>query len=587
MKFFLLLVSAIALLNGKDYCILASSNPNKHAADEKVFLTRYPSLGAIEKYNNLYEYKIYTQRGYSDSKALLAQVKKNYKSAFLINCTPKKQKIENQEIVTQQAVSQQEKAVPKEVAVVKTVAPTHIALKEKALQSKHTVVDAKKISYVDTTPTIEEPIVLQKHQIPDLYKTDIKQETDTLSLQTYMDTFMKHNDGVDEAYYQKKIDELMVEIRKDYYNFDVYLDGYVRTGRSVPVQGGINVAGDYTGAGVALNANKVLWNGNYDLINNTYDVLNNRLAEIKELSAKDKLAVLGVSLYTSLFYSQEKLRMLEKLYKKQVDMVSLVKEGYKVGKYSAIAHLDAQNDLLTLQKDLQRLREVHRHNSYLLRDSMESKSEKPLHLNEPKIDFKLTSLSETEKEAIKNSNEIAIESNQLQLTKADLLFQKRRFYPEIKFNSYLGYGLGDLKTFDFSHTGKGEYWQLGLEFKMPIYNRNDIRLNEQRELYAVMKQKSKFSLKQRAILAQVDSYYNSITRIIDERAIVHKQTELMGQKMSVAKEQFGMGIIPYSTYSDAVKDYLTYKDEYTNMQQQYMQNTSILSIVIGKKSFYE
>ncbi len=579
----------MSLVSGKDYCILASSNPVKHTADEKVFLTRYPSSGVIEKYKDLYEYKIYTQKSYSDSKVLLQEVKKNYRGAFLINCTPRKGSQAVKTLVKEvKVIAKKKRVVTPIVLPAQEEKPKKVvALKEKPIVKEHLILDAKKISYVDITPSIDEPIILQKHQIPDPYKTDIKQKYDTLSLQTYMDAFLKQNNTVDEAYYQKKIEKLMVEIRKDYYNFDVYVDGYIRTGKSVPAQGGVNVAGDYTGAGVAINANKVLWNGNYGLIHNTYDVLNNRLAEIKELSAKDKLAVLGISLYTNLFYSQEKLRMLEKLYTKQKEMVKFVKEGYKIGKYSAIAHLDAQNDLLNLQKDLQRLRELHRHNSYLLRDSMESKSLKPLRLNEPKIDFALTSLTETEKEALKNSNEIAIASNKLQLSKADLLFQKRRFYPEIKFNSYLGYGAGSLKLFDMTHIGSGEYWQLGLEFKMPIYNRNDIRLHEQKEIYEIMKKKSTFSLKQREILAQVDSYYNTISRVVEERSLVRKQTELMSEKMTIAKEQFGLGIVHYKTYSDAIKDYLKYKDEYTNMQQQYMQNSSILSIIIGKKSFYE
>jgi len=536
---------------------------------------------------------------YTQSKKLLKNVKKHYKGAFLINCHPRNS---SKKVITKKTVLKQKpkkvvvakkqriiiKKVVKQKIVVSQAPKKVVSHQEKTIVTKHQLVNAKKISYVDTKPVINEPVILQKHQIPDLYKTDLKQKFDTLTLQTYMNAFLQHNNNVDEAYYQKKIEGLMVEIRKDYYNFDVYLDGYIRTGKSVPAQGnGVNVAGEYTGAGVALNANKVLWNGHYNLINNTYDILNNRLSEIKELSAKDKLAVLGVSLYSNLFYSQEKLHILERLYKEQMKVTSRIKDAYKIGKVSAIANLDAQNDLLNLKKDLKRLREKHRHSSYLLRDSMESKSLKPLKLSEPRIDFKLTSLPEIEKEALKNSSDIALESNRLQLTKADLLFQKRRFYPEIKFNSFIGYGAGNLKTFDITHIGSGEYWELGLEFKMPIYNRNDIRLNEQKEVYNIMKQKSKFSLKQREILAQVDNYYNSIVRVVDERSIVQEQTQLMDQKMSVAKEQFGIGITPYRSYSDAVKDYLTYKDEYTNMQQQYMQNISILSVIIGKKSFYE
>ncbi|MDD5202622.1 MAG: TolC family protein [Sulfurimonas sp.] len=234
-----------------------------------------------------------------------------------------------------------------------------------------------------------------------------------------------------------------------------------------------------------------------------------------------------------------------------------------------------------------RLKQIHLHNDYILRHSIESKSTKPYMLSAPKVNLDMTSLPNIEKEALTNSSDVAIESNILKVKKADLLFQKRRFYPEVRFNSHLGYGMGNLDTFDLSNSGNGDYWDFGLTFKMPIYNRNDINLNEEKEEYEIMKQKSVLSSKQREILIQVDNYYGNINRINEERNILQEQNELMDKKLTVSKEQFVSGLAEYRDYANAMRDYLDYTNQYMQMEQQYIQSVSILSILIGKKEFYE
>lgn len=587
-KIFLVFLSVITMASAKDYCIIAFSSPTMKLSDKELFMHRYPKSGTVEKYKNIYEYKIYTQQDFQETKKILKEVHKKYRDAFIINCESKTKK----HVKSSAHKKSVKKSISKKVIVRKK--STHqkegnIALKEHDLTSKkHQSIDASKVSNFSKTPELNEPQILQPFEIPKAYKNDKVQIYDNLTYQRYMNALFKHNNKVDEAFYQEKIDSILVEIKKDRYNFDVYTDGYIRTGRSVPAQGnGVNVEGDYTGAGVAIHADKLLWDGEYNLINNTYDILNNRLAQITEINTKEKLAILGTTIYSNLYNSQEELAAAKKIYEKQVDINDNIKNSFKSGKISLIAYIDSKNDLLQMKKNIMSLEQAQQHNDYILRHSIESKSVKPYKLSAPKIELDVSSLSELEKQALQNSSDIAIESNKLKVKKADLLYQQKRYYPEIRFNSFFGYGMGNLRTFDLSNAGTGEYWELGLQFKMPIYNKNDIRLNEEKEKYEIMKQKSIFSSKQREILILVDNYYKNIDRINQTQSIVKEQHELMDKKLIIAKEQFLSGIAQYRDYADASRDYLNYTNQYMTMQQQYIQSVSILSILVGKKEFYE
>ncbi|MDD5202623.1 MAG: hypothetical protein PHH41_05715 [Sulfurimonas sp.] len=339
-NFFLLFVLVGSIVSAKDFCIIAFSSANLKSSDQELFMQRYPQVGAIEKYNDIYECKIYTHKNYSDTKTILEEVRKNYRDAFIINCdssTLKNISQPNVQNITSKIITPSKPEISK-----KDYQPQIVPLEEKILDDvKHSERDTKDVTEYNNIPVLDEPTVLNEHEIPDLYKTDEVMIYDNLSFKRYMDALFEQNDKAEEAFYQQKIDTLLVEIRKDTYNFDIYTDGYLRTGRSVPAQGGgVNVNGDYTGTGVAVHANKLLWDGGYDLINNTYDILNNRLAQIKELNAKDKLAVMGTTLYSNLYTSQEELQKTEDMYKKQLVINEMINDSYKSGKVSDINYID-------------------------------------------------------------------------------------------------------------------------------------------------------------------------------------------------------------------------------------------------------
>jgi hypothetical protein len=597
-KFFFVIILISTQLYAIESCILVFSTKVVYPTDKKFFISKFPN-GIIKKYDKYYEFKLNSFESYQKASQELKIIKKYYKDAFIINCEKKvKEKsvvIVKSPIIREVSNKKYNKNIIKSISTISKIKNNKInppiKLKEISLDSKkyHTLLIPEKISKANNKPEIEEPKVLKPYEIPKLRKIDKNQIYDTLSFKKYIKTLFEFNDNANEIFYQRRIDYILSEINKDRYNFDVYLQGYLRTGSSISAQSGNapNVNGDYTGAGIALNANKILYDGGYKLINHTYDILYKRLADIKALNAKDRLVIIGTSIYINLYVSQEEIDVFNKIYKKQEIITNFVKEGYRKGKNSVLDYIDSKNDLLNLKRNLINLKSQYLHNDYILRHSTKSKSKKQFKLYMQKIDLNLDSFALLQKEAIANSGDIARESNNLKIAQTDLLFQKRRYLPEVDFDSYIGYGLSTNKVFDLSNPGKGAYWELGLNFKLPIYKRKDIRLNIEKERYRILKQKAIFSQKQRDVLIQVDKSYKNLMRIKKEKEILNEQLRLMSKKLKIAKERYMVGISAYRDYADTFKNYLAYKVELLKIEHKYNQEMSLLSIFVGKRDFYE
>ena len=595
---FLVVVCLLFLSSyAKESCILAFSTKVIYQKDKKLFLKRFPD-GIIKKYGKYYEFKIESFQTYKHAKHKLKKVKKLYKDAFIINC--------QKEVVLKPPVLKQIKIkkIKHKIDSIKTLEnivfvnrvkkiekTPPVSLKETTLSSKgyHIPLTSFKVSKTDNRPKLNEPKILKPYEIPKLSKRDKTQIYDNLSFKRYIDVLFESNDKTHEIFYQKKIDYILNEIKKDKYDFDVYANGYLRTGSSISAQSGNapNVNGDYTGAGVSLHVNKILYDGGYRLTNGAYDILYKRLADIDELNAKDRLAILGVSIYSNLYISQEELEILKKILKQQKFVTNIIKQGYKEGKNSPLDLIDSKNDLLNLQRSILNMEYQYLSRDYILRHSTKSRSKKPYQLYPMSVKLNLDSLKLLQKEAIAHSGVLAKESNLLNLKEADLLFQKRRRIPELRFDSYVGYGLSTNKIFNLDSPGNGAFWELGLNFKLPIYNRNDINLNIQKNRLNILKQKEVLSSRQRDILIQVEKSYNEIQRSKKQIDIIKEQLSLQKHKLKIAKERYFAGVSPYRAYSDAIRGFLNYKRQLLSMQQKYKQEISILSILVGKRDFYE
>ena len=600
LKLLVFLIFSLSSIDAKESCILVFSTKVVYPKDKKAFLKRFP-MGIIKKYSRYYEFKLDSFKTYKEASKKLHKVKKYYKDAFIINCdkeivvkSPVMKAIKNS--IVKKNVSDPDrvktiKSIPslKRVKESKITTPIHLDEVSLGLHNYHVPLDSTQVSKIDKRPKLEEPKVLKPQEIPNLSKTNESQIYDVLGFTRYINTLFESNSKSEEIFYQKKIDYILNEIKKDKYGFDIYINGYIRTGTSISAQSGNapNVNGDYTGAGVALHVDKLLYDGGYSFVNHAYDILYKRLADISELSAKDRLLIFGTSIYSNLYVSQKVLEIFRKIYKRQKSITKFIKEGYKQGKNSPLDFIDSKNDLLNLQRLILNIEYKYLNNDYILRHSIKSKSKKPYKLYPEKIKLNLDSLTLLQKEAISHSSAVAKESNLLKIKQTDLLFQKRRRELEVRLDSYAGYGLSTSKIFNFDNPGKGIFWELGLNFKLPIYNRNDISLSEEKERLNILKQKAVFSSKQRDILIQVEKSYNEVMRTKKQIEILQEQLSLLKHKLKIAKERYFGGVSPYRSYSDGVKSFLNYEVQLLNMKQKQKQEISILSILVGKRDFYE
>lgn len=449
------------------------------------------------------------------------------------------------------------------------------------------------ISRTDVIPSLDDPKVLQTYQIPKKNKNAVNNNYDILDFKNYLAALFEYNENAKELFYQKKIDYLLNEIQKDKYGFDIFVNAYARTGSYISTQQ-TNLPTtqpgrfDESGMGTAINANKLLYDGQYTLINKNYDILNKRLANIKALNAKEKLLLFGVNIYSNLFISQEKLKLFQEMYSKQIQMQKSIEKAYNLGAASTLNYIDSKNDLLNLKRAILSLTYEHLHNEYILRHSIKAKGEKKYSLIPEKINFAFDSLRDLQKQAIQNNSDIALESNKLKINQTDLFAQKRRYYPTVNFNSHLGYGAADDALFfkNFNNTGFSSYWELGLSVNIPLYNRGDIILNKEKELHSVLLQKNVLSLKTREILIEVERSYHSIQMIQQQQGILQEQITLLQKKVEIAAKLYQAGSVQYRDYWDAVKNYLEYKSQEINLNERYTKEMFLLAVLIGKRDLY-
>lgn len=444
-----------------------------------------------------------------------------------------------------------------------------------------------------TKPQLNEPDVINNFFTKIKFNNSTKNQYDILDFRNYLRTLLQNNETSDQIFYQKKIDYILSSIKENKYNFDIYLSGYLRTGSYLSTQqAGIPAAQttgfSESGYGASINANKLLYDGQYKF-NNNYTILGKRLANLQEVNAKNKLIIFALNIYANMYISQERLKIYKYTYSMQKKITKIIKESYREGKHSMIDYIDAQNDLLILQRSLISFNYEHLHNEYIIKYSIKSKSLKRYKLIKENINFHLNTLSDIQKQALHNSNELAIESNKLKISQTDLLSQKRNYFPTLNFSSSFGYGAlnNNLLFREIQKYSTSPYFALNLSLNIPLYNKGDIIANKKNALNTVLLQKNILSLKSKAILLNVEKSFNAIQNIQEQKNILQEQLLLAKQKIDLTKEAYLAGSVQYRDYADAFKNYLTYNTQFIILEQRYNQELLLLAIMSGKREIYE
>jgi len=428
--------------------------------------------------------------------------------------------------------------------------------------------------FANDVPKLNEPQIFDSYEIPAKYKNDLAQKYDILSLNKVLKSAFEENKN--SAYYKKKISYLLSDIKNDKYNFDIYATAYARTGRINSSKYGSSA---YTEEGATLNADKVLYDGDY-FLTEKYDVLNKRLASINEISAKKRLKTLISTNYINLYFSQEFLKVLKKELKNSEKLFAKIKKRYKAQKISQITFITAKTDLLNLKDLYATTLKSYIHNDFVLRQILNSHSNKPFLLQPFKVKLKIDKFISLQKKTIINNTDISRERDNLKLREVDYLSAKRRFHPRVTFNSFVGYGFTKPKEFEVSHQGEGSNWEIALNVRQPIYNRNDIRLNIEKAKYDVLAQKEKLKSTQKTTLINLENLYRNIQLLSTRIDIQKEKVSLLKSEIEIYSKKFLAGVISYDIFSTALNKYIKSLQKLETFKRQKAIDKLLLSDMI-------
>ena len=549
-----------SLSNSVYSCILASSK--SQLTLEKKMNKKLFSNGYIEKQERYYVYKVGPFTTYQEAKESKKQALKYFPHAFIV------------------------KSVSADLNVVSKSDSKENALQEKNDQSKIVSFTDKRSEANINSPklNIVKDGYSQNNEVLKPLKISDTSKYDNLYLQSYLSELFEHNENAKEAFFQQKIDYVLADIQKDKYNFDVYLNGAVSTGEAV----NFATRSPSTLATATVNVNKRLYDGGYSL-SDKYEAINKRLAEVSSINAKDRLALLGTALYYDLYNAQERVTMYKTLIEEQKNFKDTIQVKYKNGTSSILDYIDAKNDYVALQRTLSDANYQFLHNEYVLRQSIHSKSSMPLKLfaADVTIAVDLNSTTDIQERAIANNSDIAMESSLVKLKTADLINEQKRYYPTIDFTSSAGIANQNQKVFNFANNGLVGIWNLGLTANIPLYNRGDIRLNIQKNEYAVMLEENKFSSKIRDILNETQRSQTQLLRLNEQKKYVLELLSLAKKKLDTSKERYLKGLAQYRDYSEALNRVLGYQSDLITIESDIVKESFILSVIVGKREFYE
>jgi len=421
---------------------------------------------------------------------------------------------------------------------------------------------------------LNEPKVLEKYEIPHKYKNIVEQKYDVLGFDKYIKTLcLVNKENLD---YQEKSDYLASDIREDKYNIDVYADGYLRTGETIAADKINNIR--YTEKGAYIHLDKLLFDRDY-FLSDRYKILYKRLANIRKLTAKNRLLISGVLTYTTLYFSTQNLTVLKNSLKTQEKIFEFTKDGLKKGKNSRLDFILAKSDLLKIKNSIVLETKKYLQSEYILKHSINSHSPKPFLVQPFRVDLKVNSLNELQKQIINQNSEIAMESNILKTKKIDLLSQEKRFIPQINYYSYFGYAGAKPRTFSFPSTSS-ENWEIGLTFLIPLYHRNDITLKVEKAKYDIVLQKHKLQQKIKDTLIKGTNLFNEIKSLNSQIEIAFLQLDLSKEKLEIYKNKFLIGMISYSKYSKVLNEYLNNMKKLQTLKQQKTIDIALLNILV-------
>ncbi len=462
--------------------------------------------------------------------------------------------------------------------------------KTKNLQSKHIKeqTEQKKSTQKPHSVAISSSHPLQKLSLTQkISKKQKKAEEKTelyysLSFEEFLHRLLNYEYGAKNIDYRRKLEELEAVLEHDIYDWDIFANvtaGYSKfidydlaTNKELTLNGGLGIQ-------------KRLFDKGY-LLKERIEALKKRLAKVRSIRDKDKLALYALQIYMDAYANQQIKDIYQKLYFNQKAFFNLIAERFKVGLSGKVDYIDAKNDLLSIKRAfLDKIYDT-MYSDFVIRNAIGLEVGKPVRLQEFGLMAREESIESLYQKALEKNPDITIQRYLFELQKEYLEQEKNAHYPILELST--GFSYEYKKDFGVTphKSTKGLNYNLGLNMKIPLYGPGVSSQALQKEKIKTLLQKNSLlqSIKEKA--RQIHRYYNEIERLDRTLEIIQEQQALMQEKLKLVKERYKSGLARYRQYSDALAELLRLSEERYMLQATRVRDEGILAVLQGKHLFY-
>ena len=535
-----ILILLFSFASGK-WCIYHAVQKRIYGNEDSIFYQNF-SNGVIFKEQGLYRFVSGPYKTKSQALQTLPLAKKFHPDAYIRSCSSLKKK-------TQKAQSQKR------------------VQKSPAQHPKDPKGQSAKASFVES--------ILQKmeHKKDNYY---------ILSFEEFLHRLLGYEYEAKNIDYQRRLEELEAKLEQNPYEWNIF--AYAVAGYSKFIDYDLITNKELTiDSGVGIG--KRLFDGGYRLKDRIQE-LKKRLAKLRSVKAKDKLALYALQIYMEAYVNERIKEIYQKLYFNQKAFFTLIKERLKVGLANRVDYLDAKNDMLAIKRAF--LAKIYdaMYSDFLIRNAIGLDTKKPIRLQEFGMVAKEGDLQALYQKALYKNPDITLQRYLFELQKE--YFKKKQYahYPILDLSSQVFYEYKkDFGLMPYRSTN-GFNYNINFNMKIPLYGAGISGEVVQKEKIKTLMQKNTLLKTIKANACQIYRYYNEIDQIERTLQIVQEQLSLTKEKINLIKKRYQSGLSGYRPYSDALQELLRLSEERYMLQAARVNDEGTLSVLQGKHLFY-
>ncbi|MRJ01932.1 MAG: TolC family protein [Epsilonproteobacteria bacterium] len=548
-----LLLSILTLALYGEWCIFCATQKRIHDHEDKIFLKKFEKAHIVH-YNGFYRFLIGPFKEKREALARLKVVRRSIRDAYLKRC--------GADIIRYSINSNRTEGGEKRGEV-----------KLSKVFGKKWQERSQKGGGSGRSPTAKSS-PLRREEGREFYN---------LTFYEYIDRLLHRSpySQIEEITYRLNRLQALIQEREGYQweingflsaTYSKFIDYELATNKEGSIKGGVSV-------------NKKLFDRRYAM-RERLSRLSKELAKIQYINNRDRLYLLGVQFYLTALLEQKIRELYDLNYQQQKRFVERVKERYRSKLVPRIDYLNAQEDLLSLKKQLLEHLYAYLYSDYLIRNSAELESDKPLKLSWFGVEPQKKRLEEYYKNALLHSPRIEAQRLRSRMEKGKIVSLRYFYLPEVTFNALIydeyrrDFGLSP------SQTATGLNYQAFLNITFPLW-KEGVEREEERAQVAYRLEREKLKREMKELIKDIHKSFNEIKRLRRKRKIVEEQLRLAQEKREVSQKRYLSGIGSYRDYSEAVKQVVNYREELYRIDADLLSNTILLNLLEGIERLYE